>query len=300
MIRRRYLPLALVVSGIALCTFADTRPAYEPPFIDGYYVLAGDFHVHTAFGDGGLPPWDARVEAGRRGLDVIAVTNHNHLVASRVFRALFHSTALPLVIGGQEITAPNHHILAVGVSSVVDWNQPAAATVAAIQAQGGIAIAAHPGRESTAEYGAAALAGLDGAERAHPGMRLEGEEGRDRAIEYAEFFAAAREHNPHIAPIGDSDFHFTGNIGLCRTYLLAREMTERGVLDALRSGRAVAIDDEGNTYGDVALVEIADRARAARAAASPPRWTGHANAAGVALVWLGLIGLILIGRSGGG
>jgi predicted metal-dependent phosphoesterase TrpH len=297
MIRRHHLLKVLVVAGIAICTFADTRPPYEPPFIDGYYVMAGDFHVHTAFGDGGLPPWDARVEAGRRGLDVIAVTNHNHQVAARLHRRFFRSTSLPLVLTGQEVTAPDHHIVAVGVSTVIDWNQPADATIAAIHAQGGVAIAAHPGSNAAADYGAGALARLDAAERAHPGMRQDGEEGRDRAADYEEFFARAREQNPRIAAVGDSDFHFTRDIGLCRTYLLAREMSESGVLDALRNGRTVAVDDEGNAYGDTALVEIADRARDARAAASPKLWTTFANAAGAAMVWLGLVGLILTGRS---
>ena len=122
----------------------------------------------------------------------------------------------------------------------------------------------------------------------------------DRATEYAEFFARAQEQNPRIAPIGDSDFHFTANIGLCRTYLLAREMTEAGVLDALRGGRTVAIDDEGNAYGAPALVEMAERAREARAPAVSPAWARYANAAGVVMVWFGLIALMLIGRSGGG
>lgn len=297
MTRPRLLLAAAVLIGIAISTAADIRPHHEPPFINGYYVMTGDFHVHTALGDGGLTPWDARAEAQRRGLDVIAVTNHNHLVAARLHRTLFNSASLPLVLMGQEVTAPEHHIVAVGISTLVDWNQSAAATIAAIQAQGGVAIAAHPGSDSVAGYGSQALARLDAAERAHPGMRLEGEDGRRKAAEFAEFFARARQHNPRISPAGDSDFHFTGSIGVCRTYLLTTDVSEAGVLDALRSGRTVAVDDQGIAYGDGQFIDIVEQAQRARASAAPPHWTTFANAAGVAIAWFGVVGLILAGDS---
>ena len=50
------------------------------------FVLAGDFHVHAFVGDGGVAPWELGREAARRGLDVIAVTNHNQLLAARLTR----------------------------------------------------------------------------------------------------------------------------------------------------------------------------------------------------------------------
>jgi hypothetical protein len=299
MIGRRHLLAAAVLGGITVCTLADVRPRQEPPVIDGYHVMAGDFHVHTAFGDGGLAPWDARTEGARRGLDVIAVTNHNHLVAARLHRALFHGTSLPLVLTGQEIKAPEHHILAVGISHLVDWNQPAEGAIAAIHAQRGVAIAAHPGRGSAAGYGAGALTRIDATERAHPAMRLAGEDDRRRAAEYAEFFMRARQHNPRVSPVGDSDFHFIGNIGMCRTYLLAKNVSESGVLEALRSGRTVAADSDGNLYGETRFVDIVKRAQRARGTAIAS-WKVVANATGVVMVWFGLAGFILAGRSGSG
>lgn len=291
---RRGLLAAMVALGIAICTVADRRALPPPALVDGYYVLGADFHVHVAFGDGGLAPWDARAEARRRGIDVIAIANHNQMLSARLHRRWFDSASLPLVLPGQEVTARDHHIVAVGITRTIDWSQPAAATIAAIHAQGGVAIAAHPGSDSIGDYDAGALAHLDAAERAHPGMHQEIERGQERASEYAEFFARAKQHNPRVSPLGDSDFHFTGNIGVCRTYVLARELTEAGVLDALRNGRAVAVDDEGNRYGDQAHIEIVERAQRTRGAAPSSHWRTAANALGVALVWLGLIGAVIL------
>jgi PHP-associated len=62
----------------------------------------------------------------------------------------------------------------------------------------------------------------------------------------------------HLTAFGDSDYHGLGNMGACRTYVFARESTEKGVLDAIRAGRTV-VYDRGRAYGDPALIELAAR-----------------------------------------
>ena len=53
-----------------------TRNELRLPDMAGYKTLTGDFHIHTVFSDGKVWP-DVRVnEAGREGLDVLAVTEH--------------------------------------------------------------------------------------------------------------------------------------------------------------------------------------------------------------------------------
>ena len=46
------------------------------PDVQGYKVLKGDFHVHTAFSDGNVWPSFRVDEAWRTGLDIIAITDH--------------------------------------------------------------------------------------------------------------------------------------------------------------------------------------------------------------------------------
>lgn len=55
---------------------AQTRNLIDLPDIPGYFVLKGDFHMHTPFSDGSVWPTDRVLEAWRDGLDVIAITDH--------------------------------------------------------------------------------------------------------------------------------------------------------------------------------------------------------------------------------
>jgi hypothetical protein len=94
-----------------------------------------------------------------------------------------------------------------------------------------------------------------------------------------------------VAPIGSSDFHFAGQMGRYRTYVLTRALTEDGVLQAVREGRTVASDAEGRLTGrpdDVAAVE--------RHLAAHPRPTGPTSAQrlAAACVLLGLAILALV------
>lgn len=255
-----------------------------------FWVLAGDFHVHGFPGDGALPAWALRDEARRRGLHVIAFTNHNQRLAGRIGRWVSGDTATPLVLRAEEITAAHYHLIAVGIERNIPGTLPAADAVAAVHAQGGVAIAAHPVRMFWRGYDAAVLPALDGAEIAHPILI-----GDDKArAELIEFTRRALEQNPHLAPIGSTDYHFRGPMGLCRTYVFAREYSEAGVVEAIRAGRTVAYDPYGRAFGDPALVAAAERVRAA----SQPRarWRSVLDRISGLAGMAGLLGLIILGR----
>ena len=249
-----------------------------------FLILSGDFHVHAAPGDGSLTPAALRDEAVRAGLDVIAVTNHNQFVAARLVSSLSGEADEPLVIPGEEVTHPDYHLIAVGLEHPVKADGAVIDVVAKIHEQGGVAIAAHPMHAFAGYDDDAALAAVDGTEVAHP-ERLE-----KFRREYVKTFERARRLKPHIAPIGSSDFHNTPALGQCRTFVFVRERSAAGVLEALRAGRTVALDDHGNMYGDPSLVE---RVRAAQ-----PAGRTDANAPwrrlAVLLSWCGLAGVLVL------
>jgi hypothetical protein len=63
---------AALVAG----TIRDWAPAPSPVVLNGYHVLAVDFHVHThPLGTSTLAPWDVVAEAERVHLDATAVTS---------------------------------------------------------------------------------------------------------------------------------------------------------------------------------------------------------------------------------
>jgi hypothetical protein len=272
-----------LIAGVVIGTAVDRSPQREPVRSGEYLILAGDFHVHASPGDGSLTPGQLRDEAVRAGIDVFAVTNHNQFLAARQAARLTPSADAPIVIPGEEVTDRNYHLVAVGIHDVVRPAPSAALAVADIHAQGGIAIAAHPGN-AFAWRDDSTLSAIDGTEVAHP----EHEDKYRR--QYLETFARARRVNPHIAPIGSSDFHNTPALGECRTFLFVRERSVAGVLDAIRAGRTVAENERGELFGDPSLIE--------RVRQAPPRGRTDLHPAwrrlSVALAWLGVGGLLFL------
>lgn len=247
-------------------------------------MLTGDLHVHAFPGDGALTAWDLRAEARRRSLDVITISNHNHMVAARIGRAVLRQDQLPIVIPGQEVTARDFHMIALGIERTVNADQSAASVIDSVHAQGGVAIAAHPVSAYSRGYDSTALARLDGTEAAHPA----GKDGyRDELLA---FYARTLQRSRPIAAIGSSDFHFGAPLGLCRTVLFVNEISRAGVLEAIRAGRTVAVDLNGAMYGDRGLISLVDLQ-----AILPPARAGVPAILSTIFVWVGLIGVALLG-----
>jgi hypothetical protein len=282
----RRAAVAAIVLGVGIGSLLDLNVPATAAASAEYQVLAADFHVHTFFGDGALPPWEIAAEARRRGLDVIAVTNHNQMIAARLGAWLAGRRSGLLLLKGEEITAPNYHLVAIGIGTSIGWRSSAADAIAAVHAQGGVAIAAHPARNFDG-YDARAMTSLDGTEVANPVIYEE-----PRSVgELVEFERRVKAHNPRVAPIGGSDFHHRSPLGLCRTYVIANDRSEQAVLDAIRNARTVAYDNEGHAFGEPALVQIVERHRATERV--PSLTHRILNTLSVAMVLFGLIGVVL-------
>jgi hypothetical protein len=281
----------LVSAGLLAATVTERAPrvrAQAGGVAPGMVVLAVDLHVHAAPGDGALLPWDLAREARRRGLDAIAVTNHNQMIG--VLATSPRSTPFGvLLIPGEEITMPHAHMAAVGLSHAIDWQGSIPAIAAAVHAQGGVAIAAHPVGDQRASWTDDDFRAVDGVEVAHPSMFASAAYRRDLRSAYDE----ARRAHPNIAAIGSSDDHTAEPIGLCRTYVFVREATAAGVVDAIRSGRTVACDADGVVTGPPSLAAAVsglcrvDAAAGQRTPALPRLAT--------AITWVGLVTLAFFG-----
>jgi predicted metal-dependent phosphoesterase TrpH len=273
----------ILTAALAAGTWRDRRPAIPLVVLNGYQVLAVDFHVHThPLSSATLAPWDVVTEAQRARLDAIAVTPHDHVFAAKVARWFSSLVDGPIVLVGEEISASQCHLLAVGIDHTIEWGRRASRTIGDIRRQGGLAIAAHPlpGRWPGCDEAAARL---DGSEVVHPIMF-----GRD------ENAAALRAFNARgaMAAIGGTDFHI-GQFGMARTYVFARERSAEAIVEAVRARRTVVYDGH-RAYGDPALVQLAaEDGRLPRMAAdAAPRRLATVDGA-VAIV--GLIAAILAG-----
>jgi hypothetical protein len=245
----RWLAAGLIAVSLIAGTFSDSVRRNPTLVLGGYRVLSADFHVHSfPLSWATLAPWDTVLEAQRHCLDAIAITGHNHVWVAKVGSWFSHQIGGPTVLVGEEIVAPTYHLLAIGIDHTVDWKQPAAAAIDEVHRQGGVAIAPHPLFEYWAAFDANAMSKLDSAEVLHPLAYV-----RPAAyVQFQQFYARAR-----LTAIGDSDYHGLGPLGMCRTYVFARDNSPSAIVDALRAGHTVVYDRDGRSYGDPDLIRLA-------------------------------------------
>jgi PHP domain-containing protein len=280
---RRAIAGGLLLVAIVTGTLPDRPIGRRPLVIGGYEVLAADFHVHPVL----VSSWDLVLEAPRRGIDVLGITPHNEIYSAEIGRWFSHLVNGPTIVVGAEERGSTYHLIALGITHDVSPRQSAAAAIADVHRQGGVAIAAHPIDYFWPAY-ADAITTLDGAEVMGPSAYRK----PARARELRTFFSRGR-----FAAIGSSDYHGIGAIGYCRTYVFTRANTEADVLDALQNHRTIVYDEEGGAHGDADLIRLADRDGRLRqldavrpVTAGPLMWISRIG--GIA----GLFGVLLGGR----
>jgi hypothetical protein len=219
----------------------------------GYRVLQAEFHAHTRFSDGFLSPMDLVDHAARRGLDAIAVSEHNQVFPGKIARAYSHWREGPVVLVAEEVTTRDFHMLAIGVEQRIDARKPLAQIIDDVHAQGGVIAAAHPTKRFASRY-APVLHSLDATELMHPIAYQGTSSGIGPWTEMRDFYEAAKAQGHALAPLGNSDFHAGSVLGLTRTLVFVDEVSAKGVVDAIRAKRTVTFDLEGNGYGDPTLV----------------------------------------------
>lgn len=180
-----------------------------------------DMHLHSLYSDGTASVQEILdwVEEGT-DLDVIAITDHERIDGAQ--RALeLHARrgySFDLVVG-EEITTRRGHLLALFIADRVPALRPLPETLAAVHAQGGVAIAAHPLAPLTPSLGTRSLRAAQRAARAE--HRLDGIElmnpsaaGRSRA-------ATRQRLNDtllHLPGVGNSDAHVLQAVGTAWTW----------------------------------------------------------------------------------
>jgi hypothetical protein len=118
-------------------------PRRELPAEPGLRWLACDLHAHTVHSDGVLTVAELAALAAARGLDVLAVTDHN---------TTSHFAELPVasagygvhLLAGQEVTTDLGHANAFGPLPWIDFREPADNWRATVERAGGVLSVNHP------------------------------------------------------------------------------------------------------------------------------------------------------------
>jgi len=104
-------------------------------------MLKIDMHVHTRYSDSEASVSEVLMEAERKGLDGLAITDH--WTVKGAIEAMKKRGKL-IIIPGQEIETKHGEILALGIKNKIRAKLSIQETIKRIHAQGGLAIVPHP------------------------------------------------------------------------------------------------------------------------------------------------------------
>lgn len=119
------------------------RPRRRLPAAPGLRWLAGDLHAHTVHSDGALTVHQLARLGYQRGLDFLAVTDHNTVSHHAELAGVAARTGLVL-LPGQEVTTAAGHANALGPAGWIDFRRPADEWLAQAEQAGGLLSVNHP------------------------------------------------------------------------------------------------------------------------------------------------------------
>ena len=216
-----------------------SRPARRPlPAEAGRTWLAGDLHAHPFHSDGVMSVAELAAHAVERGLDFVAVTDHNTVSHHGLLgpaAARYGVTLLP----GQEVTTELGHAGVLGDTGWIDFREPASSWLSAAESRGGLMSVNHP------------FAGPSS--WVHPMPR------RPPLLEVWHWswldpswttpLSWWQAWDPSAIPVGGSDWHRPGSdapLGTPTTWVSCADSSVPGVLDGLRAGRvAISASRDG-------------------------------------------------------
>jgi len=232
----------------------------------------GDLHMHTAHSDGGCPNASGTkkvpcplfltvASAAKRGLDFIAISEHNTMSQVSEMRELQPYFDTMLMIPAREITTFEGHANLFGVSqpldfrvgstTVPDWN----ALLADVARAKGLISINHPRRPNDETCMGCGFTPRNVVDM-HGFQAIEAVNGGDaeRADSGIPFWEAQLDAGLRMTGIGGSDSHdgsdaprdkYAGRIGSPTTVVHARDLSMKGILDGIRAGH-VFVDVEGS------------------------------------------------------
>ena len=186
--------------------------------------LKADLHVHTTYSsDSLITPKDLVFYAKQRGLNAVAVTDHNQVAGA------LKITTEPdfLIIPGTEVSSADGHVVALNVCEVIPRGLRADETVDRIHAAGGIAIACHPYALFKGSVGKSISAKFDAIEVINAS-----------AMPFKRSIKKARALAEHfgLPQVAGTDAHYGQQIGYAYTSIDAEPNVE-AVTEAIVHGR---------------------------------------------------------------
>jgi predicted metal-dependent phosphoesterase TrpH len=186
--------------------------------------IKADLHVHTTYSkDSLITPKDLVYYAEKRGLDAVAITDHNHLKGAY---QIAKETDF-LIIPGMEISSRDGHIVALNVDGLIPTSLSATETVELIHKANGVAIACHPFVYFKGCLGDNVCASFDAIEVINA-----------RAFPFKNSVKKAEEcaKNLGLSRVAGTDAHYGPQIGYAYTVIEVAEPSVEAITEAIVKG----------------------------------------------------------------
>lgn len=183
----------------------------DTPAREGLGLSKADLHMHTNLGDGTASPRRVLDEARRRGLKVIAITDHDHMEGAKRVQELIDREGSDIqMIWGCEVTTRQGHFLGLFMKRPVKFLCHVEDAIDEIKAQGGLTIVPHPMGRLVPSLSRRKIEEL-----LTRGYQLDGIELYNPSPANASVRAQVRQLNQqwNFAGTGSSDAHFWQHIG---------------------------------------------------------------------------------------
>jgi predicted metal-dependent phosphoesterase TrpH len=173
-----------------------------------------DLHIHTTYSDGTATVREVLdYVVTKTDLRLIAITDHDAIGGALEARRLAPEFGLEVIVG-EEVSTAEGHLLALYIDTFVPPGLPAAETIAAVHAQGGLCIAPHPFDNGVPSLGPAGMR-----ERVAAGeWPLDGIEGLNAAVMWprraCNLVAQLCAEELRLPITGGSDSHALPTIGV--------------------------------------------------------------------------------------
>jgi hypothetical protein len=215
------------------------RPARRAlPAASGRTWLAGDLHAHTVHSDGAMSVPELAAFAVTRGLDFVAVTDHNTVSQHASLPGISARYGVTLV-PGQEVTTARGHAGVLGDTGWIDFRSSADSWLAAAERGGGLMSVNHPF--------AGDVSWLHSMARRPPLLEVWHWSWLDPS--WTTPFSWWQAWDPAAIPVGGSDWHREGSdapLGTPTTWVESADFGVDAILEALAAGRvAITASREG-------------------------------------------------------
>lgn len=263
-----------IETKIGITEFSDKPISVEA----GWY--RGDLHMHSGNSDGKCklksgnevpcPVYKVVETASNKGLDFIALTDHNTTSQAGSLRELQPAFDKILLVPGREITTFYGHANIFGLTDFIDFRMTNSSYAAAknwmstVNNSGGIISINHPGVSLGEDCMGCGWQIENIPDKVISAVELLNGGGIKKSIEGSiqgwDQWHKLLNSGQHITAIGGSDDHHSETIGTPTTVIYMKELSVQGLIDGIRSGR-VFIDIEGtkNHFLDLSATDKENR-----------------------------------------